>query len=91
MNENFFSKISGVSRAITIRLELLESGFRMSMGVGKWKNFVVPTTIILLSPHMWFVTGGMRVAATWTEKVLMDELWKFIQNYVEINGGRRTG
>lgn len=76
----------GMGLAATVMLEVTPTGFKASVGGGKWleQGAAIAVSMIVLWPLL--ITGGVGMAQ---QKGLHDTLWKMVDNYVAERGGRR--
>jgi hypothetical protein len=76
----------GMGQAATVMLESTGTTLKASVGGGKWleQGVAIAVSMVVLWPLL--ITGGVGMAQ---QKGLMDTLWKMVDNYVAMRGGRR--
>ncbi|HLE52275.1 MAG TPA: CHAT domain-containing protein [Anaerolineales bacterium] len=77
----------GMGQAATVMLESTGTTLKASVGGGKWleQGAAIAVSIVVLWPLL--ITGGVGMAQ---QKGLIDSLWKMVDNYVAMRGGRRV-
>jgi hypothetical protein len=77
-----------MGQAATVMLETTESGFKASVGGGKWleQGAAMAVSVFVLWPLL--ITGGIGMAQ---QKGLIDTLWRTVENHANSRGGQRIG
>jgi type II secretory pathway pseudopilin PulG len=77
----------GMAEGATVRLDATPTGFRATIGGGKWieGGAAVAVSMFILWPLA--ITGGVGLARN---KILADTLWKTIDGFAQNRGGRRA-
>ena len=77
----------GMGQAASVMIEAAGNTLEVSVGGGKWleQGAAIAVSLVVLWPLL--ITGGIGMAQ---QKLLMDNLWNQIEEYVKARGGRRT-
>ncbi len=80
-------RLVGMSQAATVVIDPIENGLKVNVGGGRWieQGAALAVSMVVLWPLL--ITGGVGMAQ---QKMLMDALWRMVDNHVATRGGRRT-
>jgi pSer/pThr/pTyr-binding forkhead associated (FHA) protein len=80
-------RLVGMSVAATVILEATESGYKASVGGGRWleQGAAIAVSMVVMWPLL--ITGG---AGMIENKMILDKLTQIVDNYAASRGGRRV-
>lgn len=77
----------GMAEGATVRIDATPTGFRATIGGGKWIEGGAAIAVSMLILWPLAITGGIGLAKN---KMLADALWKTIDGFTQNRGGRRA-